>query len=271
MGVRIPVVAVVGHKKSGKTLIIEGIVRGLIEEGLRVATAKHISQKSFSMDTKGKDTWRHAEAGANPVIAVSDREISILLKDGVQSLTLDYLFKFISDADVILLEGFSTLILNEKKIGKILCVRDRGEYEEYKEKTSGETIAFCSLEPLGEPILRIREEQSILINQTLNFIRRERSILEILSQLPGLDCRKCGRTSCEELAEDIYAGKANINDCLPLKHKTELKTEITIGEKSIPLQPFVSEIIRNSVLGMISTLKGTSIKGNERLHIKISE
>jgi len=54
-----------------------------------------------------------------------------------------------------------------------------------------------------------------------------------------------------------------------LKLRSRLKTRITINNIEVPIQPFVSEIIRNTLLGMVSTLKGVSIKGNEEIHVEI--
>ena len=59
------IIAVVGGRKSGKTTAVEVLVEGLVEHGYKVATVKHVSQKNFTMDTEGKDTWRHAKAGAS--------------------------------------------------------------------------------------------------------------------------------------------------------------------------------------------------------------
>ena len=64
MCAKVPVIGVVGRKDSGKTVIIESTVRALTRKGYRVATAKHVNQKGFSIDTEGKDTWRHSVAGA---------------------------------------------------------------------------------------------------------------------------------------------------------------------------------------------------------------
>jgi len=270
MCMRIPVIGVVGLSKSGKTTVVEGIVREFTKRGYRVATAKHINQKGFSMDQKGKDTWRHAAAGANPVVGVSDVEISVLIKNGVKRFSLDELLGFTPKVDVILLEGFSRMVLSNEHVGKIFCVRNTDEYEDFKKRTRGETIAFCSLQPLEDSILNIKGDLRVLVKRVLTYADRERKISKILSCLPGLDCKKCGFASCEEMAVAIYEGKAKPKDCVVLRLKSKMKTEITVNDAEVPIQPFVSEIIRNSVLGMVSSLKGISIKGNERIQIRIS-
>jgi len=68
--------AVVGSKNSGKTTVIEGLVRYLVGEGYRVATIKHTSH-SHRFDAPGKDTFRHREAGAALTIARSEGETAI--------------------------------------------------------------------------------------------------------------------------------------------------------------------------------------------------
>jgi len=270
MRLEIPVIGVMGRKKSGKTTVIEKVVRELTGKGYRVATAKHISQKSFSLDDEGKDTWKHARAGANPVISVSDVEIGVLIKDGIENFHLDNLFPLVSGADVLLLEGFSQLFLSDKRVDKVICVRNENEYEEFKKKARGEIIAFCSFQELEKPVLKIEENSNVLVDQILRFIERKVDILKILGSLPKLDCKKCGYQSCDEMATAIYEGKAKMNDCVLLKLKPKLKAEIKIGDEELPIQPFVSEIIRKSILGMISSLKGVSIRGDERVRVEIS-
>ena len=174
MQAKAPIIGVVGLKKSGKTTLIESIIQELTKRGYRVATAKHVNQKGFSMDTKGKDTWRHSAAGANPVISVSDIETAILIKDGAQRFSLDRLLSFTPETDIMVLEGFSWFVLSDEQVGKILCVRNREEYEDLRKKTKGEVIAFCSAQPVGKPVLRIKEDSKILVGRTLRYIKRKR-------------------------------------------------------------------------------------------------
>ncbi|MCK4424947.1 molybdopterin-guanine dinucleotide biosynthesis protein B, partial [Candidatus Bathyarchaeota archaeon] len=176
MRMRIPVIGVVGFRKSGKTTVVEGLVGELTKRGYRVATAKHISQKGFSMDQKGKDTWRHAAVGANPVVGVSDVETSVLIKNGMNRFSLDELLGFTPKADVILLEGFSRMVLSDEHVGKIFCVRNKDEYEGFQKKTLGETIAFCSLQPLENSILKIKEDLRVLVKRVLTYVDTERKI-----------------------------------------------------------------------------------------------
>ncbi len=270
MCAKTPAIAVVGRKDSGKTTVAESMVRALKREGCRVAAVKHVNQKGFSLDTAGKDTWKYSQAGANPVVSVSDIETGILIKDGARQLSLDKLLHLLPETDFLILEGFSWLTLNNKHIGKILCVRNREEYENYRKEAKGPIIAFCSMQSLGKPILRTKEDSKVLVKQALGFIRKKLKVSEVHSLLPGLDCGKCGYSTCEEMAISIYEKKMKLSDCFTLRLRSKLKTKIVVNDVEVPIQSFVSGIIGNSILGMVSSLKGVSIEGNEEVHVEIS-
>ena len=71
-------IAVIGSKGSGKTTVTEVLIRELTKKGYKVATVKHIPEQNFTIDTEGKDTWRHARAGASKVISVAPKEIAVI-------------------------------------------------------------------------------------------------------------------------------------------------------------------------------------------------
>jgi molybdopterin-guanine dinucleotide biosynthesis protein B len=68
--------AIVGAKNSGKTTVLEALVRFLSDSGYRVATLKHTSHH-HRFDTPGKDSYRHRAAGAGLTIALSREEIAV--------------------------------------------------------------------------------------------------------------------------------------------------------------------------------------------------
>lgn len=271
MSINVPVLAVIGRKHSGKTTVVEGLVADFVKKGLRVATVKHVSQSGFSMDSEGKDTWRHSVAGANPVILVSDKEMTIKIRDG-ELVSLGTLSKIAEEnkANVIIVEGHSFIVLKDKRVGKIVCVRSKEEYSEFKENAIGEVLAYCSIQPIEEQVLNTKTGLPIMIEKAISFIEKSQKIIEIQRQLFGLDCQKCGKTTCWELADAIFKGEAELENCVPLKAKRELKATIIVKNAEVPIQPFVAEIVRKTVLGMISTLKGVNINGEEQIHIIIT-
>jgi molybdopterin-guanine dinucleotide biosynthesis protein MobB len=101
----IPIIAIVGRSKSGKTTLIERLIPELTKRGYRVATIKHHG-KHFEIDHEGKDSWRHKQAGASTVVIASPHKVA-LIEDVSHDLTLDDLAaRFIQGADIIIAEGF---------------------------------------------------------------------------------------------------------------------------------------------------------------------
>ncbi len=66
-----PIISVIGKSGSGKTTLIEKILTELRRRGYRVATIKHHFHTDETLDAPGKDTYRHAMAGAERVVLIS--------------------------------------------------------------------------------------------------------------------------------------------------------------------------------------------------------
>jgi len=71
-------------------------------------------------------------------------------------------------------------------------------------------------------------------------------------KLPDLDCGGCGHESCYDLAREIVAGNGSPDDCVSLQPDTE----ILVDGKSVPMNPFIAGMMRSTILGMLSSLKG---------------
>ena len=101
---RIPVVSVVGKSDSGKTTLMEGLIRELTTRGWRVATVKHHVHE-VEVDQPGKDSWRHAHAGAT-VTMISSPTQFVVVRHVDEERTLEQLVEASADADILLTEGF---------------------------------------------------------------------------------------------------------------------------------------------------------------------
>lgn len=100
----IPVVSVVGYSNSGKTTLLVKIIKELKNRGYKVATIKH-HHKEVEIDTPGKDTWRHAQAGADTVVLASPSKVAII-EQTPREISLDEIAGKISGVDIIFTEGF---------------------------------------------------------------------------------------------------------------------------------------------------------------------
>jgi molybdopterin-guanine dinucleotide biosynthesis protein B len=100
-----PLVSIVGRSKSGKTTLLEKLLRELSSRGYRVATIKHASH-GMSFDRPDKDSWRHLQAGSVMTIATS-KDKMVLVRPLAREATLDEIVRTLGeDCDLILTEGF---------------------------------------------------------------------------------------------------------------------------------------------------------------------
>ena len=101
----IPIVSIVGKSDSGKTTLLEKLVRELKSRGYRVGTIKHDAH-SFEIDHEGKDSWRHKKAGASVSIISSAEKIGIVMDSDHDHTLSELRDKLIRDVDIILSEGY---------------------------------------------------------------------------------------------------------------------------------------------------------------------
>ena len=100
-----PIVSIVGKSDTGKTTLLEKLVPELRARGYRIGTIKH-DVHDFDIDHRGKDSWRHKQAGAHTVAISSPTKVA-LVKDVETEETLDSLAsKYFQDVDIILTEGY---------------------------------------------------------------------------------------------------------------------------------------------------------------------
>ena len=103
--VNIPIISVVGKSDAGKTTFIEKLIKELKYRDIRVCTIKH-DVHGFDIDKPGKDTWRHAKAGADTVV-ISSHEKMAMIKKVQEELSLDQIAQMVSsDIDIIITEGY---------------------------------------------------------------------------------------------------------------------------------------------------------------------
>ena len=102
------VFGIVGWKNSGKTGLVERLVRELTRRGFAVSTVKH-AHHSFEIDKPGKDSHRHRAAGAKEVLLASSRRWALIHElGGDDEPDLEVLLRKLASADLVLVEGFKS-------------------------------------------------------------------------------------------------------------------------------------------------------------------
>lgn len=100
----IPVVSIVGKSDSGKTTVVEQLVRRLVERGHRVATCKHHVHE-VDIDVPGKDSWRHARAGTQVAMISAPTQFAVVSTVD-RERTLEEIVQAAGDVDILITEGF---------------------------------------------------------------------------------------------------------------------------------------------------------------------
>lgn len=115
----VPVIAFVGKGDSGKTTFVEKVIRELVASGVRVATVKH-HVHDYEIDVPGKDSWRHARAGATTTMVSSPDKFSMIQKvDRERSLAELAQFAADSGCDVLLAEGYKVAGMHRIEVSRL--------------------------------------------------------------------------------------------------------------------------------------------------------
>jgi molybdopterin-guanine dinucleotide biosynthesis protein B len=99
-----PVISVVGKSGVGKTTALELVIREIKCRGYKVGTIKH-DIHGFELDTPGKDSWRHAQAGSDAVVISGPRKMA-LIRMLDEEMSLDRIVELMGDLDLVLTEGY---------------------------------------------------------------------------------------------------------------------------------------------------------------------
>ncbi|MCY4614492.1 MAG: molybdopterin-guanine dinucleotide biosynthesis protein B [Nitrospira sp.] len=139
-----PILSFVGRSNSGKTTLIERVIPELTRAGYRVATVKHAGH-GFELDTEGKDSWRHKQAGAHSVIVISKGSLAMFADVSEEMKVEEVRDRFLdSQTDLIIAEGWKS-----EGYPKIAVVRE--QLEEVNVAIDG-LLAIVSMKPIESSV-----------------------------------------------------------------------------------------------------------------------
>jgi molybdopterin-guanine dinucleotide biosynthesis adapter protein len=100
------IIGVAGFKNSGKTTLVEKLVRDLTSQGYKVSTIKH-AHHSFDIDHEGRDSFRHRKAGASQVAVISKERTAIIHElRGQEPPSLEQVLAQLKPCDLVIVEGY---------------------------------------------------------------------------------------------------------------------------------------------------------------------
>jgi len=247
----------IGYRNSGKTYAIERICKKLTEKNMSIVVVKSLGE--HDLNVPGKDTYRFMQLTGN-VIAVGQYSIAFIRRMNEKNLPM--IINFIPYyVDIVLVEGFK----EDKSTPKIICAKTLSEVERLRD---GLEIAVTGPIALIEEKRKYIETKMKLPVYDVNVESELNRLIELILKksfiLPGYNCGKCG-LNCYELAKKIVKGIMNINTCFYRRTK-KAKVKLIIGGTRIELNPFIEEIIRSTVKGLLKPLKGYR---EDRIYLEI--
>lgn len=211
------IVSIVGKKNTGKTSLTVKVIEELTRRGYNVASIKH-SHHSIEMDKENTDTWKHKQAGANLVVGVG----STTFFNARQEMDLNrilFLLKHFDEFDFVIIEGYKSY--NYPKIITSPNVRD--------EYTIKEVDSFAIDDEGVSELADLIEERGHDIVDTLF-------------------ANNCGFNDGEAIAAEIRQGHLKVEDI------DDAYSYLSIDGKVVGLNHFVSDYLKQSVIGVIDTL-----------------
>jgi molybdopterin-guanine dinucleotide biosynthesis protein MobB len=123
------------------------LVSNLSCEGYRVGAIKHIYHKDFKVDKEGTNTWRYTRAGAKVTTAVSANEIVMIKKTKAEFNDLNQVIGLLENEqlDVIVVEGFQSLVEKREDVLKIITAEDEYNLTNVLERTVQPIIAIAGI------------------------------------------------------------------------------------------------------------------------------
>jgi len=245
-------IGIFGYHHTGKTTLAAMLISALKEKGYEVAAIKDIHNENYHSDKEGSNSWRLAEAGANPVFAKGLYDAALIFHPAPELADMLPFF----NVDWLVIEGFQ-----EAALPKILCAENLSQIEELFDPTviaiTGE-ISQTLHNYQDIPVLDYKTDFDKILSLVLS------KTFDILPQSDPQCCSACSKT-CYQMAIDILQGKAKREDCV-LDGKNSIT--ISIGGKPLTLVPFVQNLFRDTICAMISNLKGVDLSQDIEIMIK---
>jgi molybdopterin-guanine dinucleotide biosynthesis protein B len=213
------VLSIVGRSDSGKTTVLEGLIRELKKRGRRVGVLKH-AHGELRMDHEGTDTHRLKLAGADTVAIAGPAGCAVISTPDDEPPARELAIKLFSDCDFIFTEGYK-----KGPFPKIEVLPRGGD---------------------AEPLCKVLEDRLVAV---------------VGNGKVGEDVEKFGTDDAQALAD--FVENRYIND--PAK----TITEIIVNGKRVRIKDFVQDMIRESILGQLGTLRGVDADDINDVYITI--
>ncbi len=161
--------AFVAKSNTGKTTLLEKLIRELKGRGYRIGAIKHDAHR-FEIDHPGKDSYRLTAAGADSMLITSSDQLALVKKHETSPSLEQLIETYFSDVDIVLTEGFKMSPIpkielhRQERSATLIC---RGEQNDPM------LIAVASDEPLDldVPVLNLNDAIAIADFVEMRFLK----------------------------------------------------------------------------------------------------
>ena len=155
----VKLVSFIAKSNTGKTTLLEKVIKELKERGYRVGAIKHDAHR-FDIDHPGKDSYRLTAAGADTMLICSPEKLALVKRHKVAPPLEELLATYFSDMDIVLTEGFKMgsfpkiEIHRQERSSTLLC---RGENYD----PTLIAVASDNLLTLDVPVLNLNDASEV--------------------------------------------------------------------------------------------------------------
>ncbi len=96
------ILQIIGFKNSGKTTLLNALIRASRKENYTVSAIKHDAH-DFSVDHAGTDSYSFQESGAEAVVIANSRQYAVMEQTGIDLKTA---IQKLPESDIVLIEGY---------------------------------------------------------------------------------------------------------------------------------------------------------------------
>ncbi len=247
------VFSVAGYHHTGKTTVTVELIKNLKKRGFTVTSIKDIHNENFTMEKKGSNSWKHAQASGDTVIA---RGISETYQIWNKKLTLNEMLSHLK-SDFVVVEGMKDVALP-----RIICAKDDEQLEELVDGTVFAISGKYANDHDKYKDLKVYNTTDQIKELTDLVIEKVFHVLP----LPNLECcGECGM-NCREMVSGILAGRNSREDC---KTDRNLDIQIEIGGKDLNIVPYVQNTLKDVIKAYVKNLKG--YQAGDSIDIKIRD
>jgi len=247
------VLSIAGYHHTGKTTVATALLQSLKSRGYKVTSIKDIHNENFTMEKKGSNSWKHAKASENTVIA---RGLTETYQIWNKQLTLNEMLSHLN-SDYVVVEG-----MKDAALPRIICAEDDMQLDELVDGTvfaiSGK-YADSHVNYKNLPVYNSKTQ----INELTDLVIEK--VFPVLPLPKNECCGECGMT-CKEMVANIIAGNNIREDC---KTDHNLDIQIKIDGKVLNIVPYVQNTLKDVIKAYVSNLKG--FKEGSSIDIRIRE